>query len=144
MKKAWIAIVLVAAIVLAGGMWWFLTNKATAPSAPTVQDTTPSGTSQDTAPDSDVRSGTVTIDIKNSAFSPASVKVKKGTKVVWTNQDSVRHNVVADGSNTNGLPTENSLIGNGETYTFTFNTAGTVKYHCMPHPFMTATVEVVE
>jgi plastocyanin len=137
MKKAWvwIAAVLVA-IVLAGSIWWFLTNKATAPAAPTIPDTTTSN--------NEVRSGTVNIDMKNTAFSLTSIKIKKGTKVVWTNQDSIQHNVVADSNNANGLPTENELIGKGQTYTFTFNTVGTVKYHCTPHPFMAATIEVVE
>lgn len=147
MKKAWIAIIVVT-LVGGAGVWWFLTNKATAPSegvtlpgTTTVQSEPSASTPSDA---NDVQSGTVTVDMKNTAYSPASIKIKKGTKVVWTNQDSIRHNVVADASNSNGLPTENDLVGKGQTYTFTFNTVGTVKYHCTPHPFMAGTIEVVE
>lgn len=83
--------------------------------------------------------------IQNSAFSPATITVKKGTTVTWTNQDSMGHNVVADdASNSGGLPTAADLLSKGESFSHTFDTAGTFDYHCTPHPFMKGTVEVVE
>ena len=147
MKKAtWVVIAIIAAIVVGGGVWWFLTNKATAPSSGAGAGLPTTSSASDLAERAvgDVRSGTVEIDMKNSAYSRKNITIKKGTKVVWINQDSIRHNVVADSNNTNGLPTSNELIGKGETYTFTFNTVGTVAYHCTPHQFMTGTIEVVE
>jgi plastocyanin len=144
MKRAGIAVAaVITAVLLGGGVWWFLTNKATAPSAPTATPDT-SSTTETPSSNSDVLSGTVNIDMKNTAFSMATIKIKKGTKVVWTNQDSIRHNVVADDSNGNNLPTSNDTIGKGQTYTFTFNAIGVVKYHCTPHPFMSGMIEVVE
>lgn len=80
------------------------------------------------------------VSISNFAFTPASITVKKGTTVTWTNNDSVAHTVTADSGN--GPNSE--LLQNGETYSFTFNEAGTFKYHCVPHPSMKATVTVTE
>ena len=39
--------------------------------------------------------GTVSIDMKNIKFDPAQQTVTVGQKVIWTNQDSVDHNVTA-------------------------------------------------
>lgn len=77
------------------------------------------------------------VSIKGFAFSPATIKVKKGTTVTWTNEDSVAHTVTGD----NGGPSS-ELIGQGETYTYTFNEAGTFDYHCKPHPSMVGKVIV--
>jgi len=80
------------------------------------------------------------VTIKGFAFSPAEIKVKVGTKVTWTNQDSVRHTVTADESE--GPKSE--LFGKGETYSFTFTKVGTFAYHCEAHPQMHGTVTVTE
>jgi plastocyanin len=75
--------------------------------------------------------------IKGFAFSPATVSVKKGGKVTWTNTDSVQHNIVAnDGS------FGSALLAKGASYSFTFNTAGAFTYFCGPHPNMKGTVVV--
>jgi amicyanin len=79
------------------------------------------------------------VSIKNFAFSPATIKVKKGTTVTWTNEDSIEHTVTGD----SGGP-DSELIGQGDTYTYTFNEAGTFDYHCKPHPNMVGKVIVEE
>lgn len=79
------------------------------------------------------------VSIKNFAFSPATITVKKGTTVTWTNEDSVSHTVTGD----NGGPSS-ELIGQGDTYTYTFNEVGTFGYHCKPHPSMVGKVVVEE
>jgi plastocyanin len=33
-------------------------------------------------------------------------------------------------------------MSNGQTFTHTFDTAGTFKYHCSIHPFMTGSIVV--
>lgn len=80
-------------------------------------------------------------EIKDFAFTPAKITVKKGTTVTWTNQDGARHDVTPD------QPSEkfkaSQLLAKGETYSFTFNDEGTYTYHCSPHPYMKGTVEVV-
>lgn len=78
------------------------------------------------------------VNIKNFSFVQASVIVKKGDTVVWTNEDSASHTVTGDGSLSS--PTMNT---NG-TYSFTFNNTGTFSYHCGFHPSMTGTIIVTQ
>ncbi len=82
------------------------------------------------------------VTMEDFAFVPAKIKVKKGTTVTWTNQDSAKHNVAPD------MPSaefkEGELIGKDGNYSFTFNTVGSFSYYCSPHPYMKASVEVVE
>ncbi len=80
------------------------------------------------------------ITIQDYKFSPASMTVKVGTKVTWTNQDSVKHSVTAD----SGDGPKSELFGKGETYSYTFTKAGTFNYHCIPHPYMKASITVTE
>lgn len=138
----------VAAVVAVGAAIavWF----AMQPPATTQTNThTETETSQEGSESGGETKPTAEVDkvaIKDFAFSPATIKVKKGTTVTWTNEDSVGHNVVADGAATEGgLPASNALLSKGETYSFTFDTVGTFKYMCAPHSAsMKGTVEVVE
>jgi plastocyanin len=83
-----------------------------------------------------------TIEIKKYAFTPAKIKIKKGTTVTWINQDIAPHTVTIDEENKNGP--QSKYFGKGEKFTFTFDKPGTYPYHCEPHPYMKAVVEVVE
>ncbi len=85
---------------------------------------------------------TTTVDIKDFAYTPTKIQVKKGTTVTWINQDTIGHDITPDRENDNFRASE--LLDKGETYTFTFNEAGTYTYHCSPHPYMKGTVEVIE
>lgn len=82
------------------------------------------------------------VEIEDSAFKPASITVKKGTTVKWTNKDDIQHNVAPDEQSDafKGSP----MLSKGDSYSFTFNTVGTYSYHCTPHPFMKGTVTVTE
>lgn len=77
------------------------------------------------------------ITIQNFAFAPASLTVKAGTTVTWTNNDSPNHSVKwADGTaGSNPLPT-------GSSYTRTFATPGTYAYVCGIHASMHGTIVV--
>lgn len=77
--------------------------------------------------------------IKNFAFSPATLKVKVGTTVTWTNQDTDAHTVTSAGS---GGPLHSATLATHATYSYTFTKPGTYAYLCTIHPFMTGTVEV--
>ena len=79
------------------------------------------------------------ITITNFAFSPATVTVKKGTAVTWTNQDSVGHTVSETDSQTGP---SSSLLAQGKSFVFTFASTGTFHYHCSVHPNMTGTIIV--
>jgi amicyanin len=109
-----------------------------------TRNETPAQTTPTTGTDIsvDAKSGTVTADIQNFAFSPTTLTVKKGTTVTWTNRDSVKHDVMSDTNDPNGP--KGPLLAQNETYSYTFDKAGTYPYHCTPHPRMKAVVEVVE
>lgn len=135
MKKALPIIIVL--VVLVAGLAYFLTrnnnssNSSTPPNNTSSTDNNPPAATQ----------ATDKVTIENMAFTPADITIKKGTAVTWTNRDSVAHTVVEtdgqDGPNSNDL-------SNGQSYTFTYNTVGTFKYHCSIHPMMTGTVTVTE
>lgn len=77
------------------------------------------------------------VNITNFAFTPATLTVKVGDTVTWTNKDEEPHTVVAnDGSfHSPGLDAN-------ATYSFTFTKAGSFDYICSIHPFMHGTVVV--
>ena len=80
-------------------------------------------------------SGTaVTID--NLAFSPATLNVKAGQQVTWTNKQDIAHTVTADGG------AFDHQMPPGATFSFLFDKAGSFPYHCTIHPSMTATIQV--
>jgi plastocyanin len=78
-----------------------------------------------------------TVEINNFMFMPASLTVAVDTTVTWKFDDSTDHTVAADDKSFISPP-----LGKDKTYTHTFETAGTVKYHCSIHPFMTGTIIV--
>ncbi len=79
----------------------------------------------------------VSVSIRNIAFAPNNLTVKKGTTVTWTNGDSMRHSVTGD----NGGPNSDRLEP-GASYSYTFNATGSFPYHCIFHPGMHGMVTV--
>jgi plastocyanin len=77
------------------------------------------------------------VDIKNFAFSPATITVAVGTTVTWTNNDAMKHTVT---SKTGVF--DSSLMSQGATFSYTFNTAGDFEYYCTLHPYMVGHVIV--
>ncbi|MFL6390455.1 MAG: plastocyanin/azurin family copper-binding protein [Nitrososphaeraceae archaeon] len=90
--------------------------------------------------------GATTLDKK--AFSPNHIKVKVGSTVIWTNDDSNIHTVTSGVPNTpnvgqvfdSGLT---SLISPSKTYSHKFTNAGEFTYFCRLHPTMVGEIEVV-
>lgn len=78
------------------------------------------------------------VSIQNFAFSPATVHVKLGGTVTWTNKDATPHTVTdLNGSFDSGsMPVD-------QTFKMTFNTAGTFTYHCTIHSMMPNATVVV-
>jgi plastocyanin len=74
-------------------------------------------------------SGTVGVTIQDFSFSPASLTIKTGTTVRWSNRGPSAHTTVSD------MGTWNSGVLNvGGTFDFTFMQPGTFPYHCSLHP----------
>jgi plastocyanin len=73
------------------------------------------------------------------AFSPATLSIKVGTQVVWTNTTDAAHTVTSD---TAGVFGSTGNLNANQTFMFTFTTPGTFAYHCNIHPYMKATITV--
>lgn len=81
-----------------------------------------------------------TVAVQNFAFQPANLHVKVGTTVTWTNNDTAPHTVTF---RDNSLKSS-GILRQGDTYRYTFTTAGTFAYYCDLHRYMTAQVTVTE
>lgn len=77
----------------------------------------------------------VAVEIKGFAFNPATITIPKGTTVTWAQKDSAIHTVTADSF-------DSGRLGQGQTFSFTFNQAGTFEYRCTIHPSMRGKVIV--
>ncbi len=120
MKK--LMVLLALAIVLFG---------CTQPSGGAANTTAQNGVSGTT-------SQTVSVDIKGFAFNPATITVKQGQTVRWTNDDSVPHTVKFDSF-------QSQTLSNGDSYEHTFTEApGEYDYSCAIHPYMTGKVIVTK
>ena len=81
---------------------------------------------------------TKTVLIKNFSFKPASITIKRGTKVRWINQDFDVHTATAN----NGKSFKSGLLFPRQRYTHTFKSAGKKRYLCKIHPHMKGSVVV--
>lgn len=108
---------------------------------------------------------TDTVDMTDDlAFVPQQVEVSTGTEVTWENVGSIGHSVTAYGDEIpdeaayfasggfeseeaarDAYPDEGNVPG-GESYSHTFETAGTYEYFCIPHEMngMVGTISVTE
>jgi plastocyanin len=153
MKKSTLAIIIAVVAVVAIGAVVLATrssdnnnNETAQPSSSTSSSDT--ATPADEAPTADTNESQVSensqanaVTIQNFSYNPATITVKKGTKVTWTNKDSTKHDVTPD---TDGAFPKSELLGQNESYSHTFDTAGTFSYHCSPHPYMKGTIVVTE
>jgi len=78
-----------------------------------------------------------TVNIEDFAFSPPSLTVKIRTAVTWLNKDDIPHTVV---SKTRMF--KSKALDTGDSFSFTFNEAGTYEYFCSLHPHMMGTIVV--
>jgi len=75
-----------------------------------------------------VLSGTVEVNIQMSAFTPRDITIRQGTTVHWINKDLAGHSIIADDDSFNS-----ELLANGQSFTRTFDSAGTFPYYCGIH-----------
>lgn len=98
----------------------------------------------------------VYIDIKNSNYEKPNIKIKKGTRVTWVNQDNIEHNAMRshdEEEHAHDAPEPEDirddlfagpLLQKGESYSFTFTKPGKLYYHSAPHPTTVGVITVVE
>jgi plastocyanin len=80
----------------------------------------------------------VAVEIKDFAFNPPEITVPVGGSVTWTNDDGTPH--TATGLDREVL--QSGPIAPGESFTQTFDTAGTFDYFCEFHANMKGTIIV--
>jgi len=86
--------------------------------------------------------GSVTdIVIQDFSYTPATITIKAGTTVRWTNHGPSGHTTTSDGdvwnSGTLSPPSGGDGYGGGSaggSFQFKFDQPGTYAYHCMLHP----------
>jgi amicyanin len=78
-----------------------------------------------------------TVKIDNFTFGPVELTVPVGTTVTWTNRDDIPHTVVSTEK-----VFKSKVLDTDETFSFTFDKAGTYPYFCSIHPKMTGKVLV--
>ena len=89
------------------------------------------------APAADKPASEAAVTIDNFNFTPATITIKSGTTVRWTNRDDIPHTVVADDKSF-----KSKVLDTDEQFTYTFTKPGTYKYFCSIHPKMTGSVVV--
>ena len=77
------------------------------------------------------------VNIQNFAFNPGTITVRVGQQVVWVNHDSAPHTTTS-GSCSGGTCTpapgwDSGTLNRGQSFAFTFTTAGTFTYFCRIH-----------
>jgi plastocyanin len=86
------------------------------------------------------------VEISKDGFVPATISVKKGQVVVWTNNDQKPHQVATD-----PYPSNDTVAGllsdpltTGDSFSFTFDQTGTFTYHDNLNPLKLKGTIVVE
>lgn len=75
------------------------------------------------------------VSITDSGFTPAEVSIRAGQTIAWTNDGTTQHTVTWGDVDSGG-------IAQGDTYSHTFEQAGTYDYFCRYHPSQKGTVTV--
>jgi plastocyanin len=82
-------------------------------------------------------SATATVQIKRTGFVPATITINEDDSVTWTNVDTIDHQVVA-----NGGSFASPILKPGKSWTHTFRSGGTFRYHDALHSGLKGTVTV--
>ena len=131
-NKVIIGIIVVVIIVV--GAFAFMHKN----SSSNMQMSMPSSTSQtQTQSANQSTAGKNAVTIQNYSFSPATITIKAGQSITWTNEDSVGHSATADDNSW-----DTGVLPQGQSKSIIFAKAGTYTYHCSVHPNMKATVIV--
>ncbi len=83
------------------------------------------------------QAGQGTVTIQGFAFNPGTITVRVGQQVVWVNRDSAPHTSTS-GSCSGGTCTpapgwDSGTLNPGQSFAFTFTSAGTFSYFCRIH-----------
>lgn len=129
----WVLIYVVIGAVVYGFVYYFIFSKK---GAYNYGNGVPSP-NQQTNPTGSAPVAKNSVQISNFNFSPATLTVKVGDTVTWTNQDSMGHSATADDQSF-----DTGVFDQGKSGTVTFSKTGTFTYHCSIHTSMHGTIIV--
>lgn len=86
---------------------------------------------------SPVRAATHSVAINGLAYTPATLTIAVGDTVTWMNNDVQAHTATASGG-----AFDSGTMDSGQSFSFTFTTAGSFAYTCNFHAEMTGTITV--
>lgn len=75
------------------------------------------------------------VSITAGGYVKSAMTIAIGTKVRWTNNDTVAHTVTSDDGKF-----DSGQLTPGQTFDFTFNEKAVFNYHCSNHPSMTGSI----
>jgi plastocyanin len=78
--------------------------------------------------DASLQQDVPSVSITAEGYTPSTIKVKVGEEVTWTNTDSSPHELAADTETVPGFGSTEAL-NTGDTYSYTFEDAGTYRYY---------------
>lgn len=116
MNKNILIVIIVILVIIAGAVYFLQQPKSTQ-------------NNQSNQPINNEANGVLNITIQNFSFNPAELSIKKGSTVTWTNQDTMPHKI-------SGSSFQSDALNKGQSFSFTFDTAGTFDYVCSIHPYM--------
>ena len=131
-----VSIIVVIIIIFAGVYFMYANNKG-----PVYNYNTPVTTETNNVPSTNVPNNvqnqqqtapaslTGAVTIQNFSFNPATLTIKVGTTVTWTNADPMPHQIKSNTFNS-------AALNSGETFQFTFSSVGSYDYSCAIHPSM--------
>ncbi len=126
-----IVVVLAASFTLSScSLGDFVANKSnsTIKTAPVIPSPT-------TSPVIATSSNLVTID--QMQIVPSTITVKKGSTVIWLNQDSSNHRLVSN-------LFDSAILSTDDKFNYVTDKVGTIDYHCSIHSSMTGKIIVTE
>jgi plastocyanin len=148
MKRALPVLIACAALAFAAGCGSSKSSTTSATTATSTTGTVKSGLTTNAkinyakpAAGAPVQSGLVKIAYHEIAIEPDTLKVKVGSTIEWTNEDSIEHNVTS-ASGPSKFASKN--FGEGGTFKVTVTKPGIIQYRCTLHPAtMNGAIEVV-
>lgn len=94
--------------------------------------------------DKQVTNPVVRIKITSRGFEPATVSVKKGSRITWTNTDSKLHQIQANphptGDSLPGLKSE--ILNNGQSYGYVVTSTKPISYHDHLNPTTNGSIDI--
>ncbi len=103
-----------------------------------AQPATVPGSSDVAASSQPASSEEVQVRIVDFAFEPATITIKPGTTVVWTNDGPTEHTTASK----QGKVFESKILEKGDIFRYRFEKSGEFPYWCTLHPSMLGTVKV--